>query len=175
MERFQYPHSIGNGAGERLTFLPLVVDPEGNWLELENLVQPGAGPPMHTHFRQEESLTVVQGQIAVLIKGEQERFFAEGETVSFIPGCAHRFWNGGHGPLVCKGWVRPADNIEYCLAGIYKSMRENGRRNPTYRPETDLSVVSADREAERQVQQIRRCAGCRLYNWGSPNRLRLLC
>lgn len=54
--RYTYPHTIENGGGEQLTFVRLVQDPEGDWLEVENLVQPGGGPPMHTHHRQAESL-----------------------------------------------------------------------------------------------------------------------
>ncbi len=58
-----YPHTIENGAGEQLTFRRRVNDPAGDWLEAENLVQPGAGPPMHVHYLQEEALTVEQGRL----------------------------------------------------------------------------------------------------------------
>ena len=130
MQRYQYPHSIENGAGERLTFLRLVEDPSGNWLEVENEVQPQSGPPMHTHHRQEESLTVVRGRIGVAIPGQPDAFYEEGSTVTFKPGQSHRFWNAGAAPLICKGWVKPADNIEYFLTEIYKSTKANGGREP---------------------------------------------
>ena len=52
-----YPHTIDNGAGERLTFIARRRDEQGEYLEGHNTVEPGAGPPMHVHHRQEESLT----------------------------------------------------------------------------------------------------------------------
>lgn len=55
---YTYPHTIENGAGERLTFLRRVTGPRGDRLEGENLVAPGAGPPMHVHFHQDEVFTV---------------------------------------------------------------------------------------------------------------------
>src|SRR5665648_1300835 len=61
-----YPHTIDNGAGERLTFLRRVQDSAGDRLEVENLVKPGSGPPMHVHHYQEEALTVEQGKICLL-------------------------------------------------------------------------------------------------------------
>ena len=56
MQRFTYPHTIDNGAGERLTFLRRVPTDRGERLEVENVVGPGAGPPMHVHHYQEEAL-----------------------------------------------------------------------------------------------------------------------
>ena len=60
---YSYPHTIENGAGEQLTFIAIKQGPDGEYLEVENQVSPGAGPPMHVHFKQEESLTVVKGRI----------------------------------------------------------------------------------------------------------------
>jgi hypothetical protein len=54
MSTYTYPHTIENGAGERLTFVRRVQDPVGDRLEVENLVKPGSGPPMHVHNYQEE-------------------------------------------------------------------------------------------------------------------------
>ena len=131
MPVYQYPHTIENGAGEQLTFVRLVEDATGSWLEVENLVQPKAGPPMHMHRRQEESLTVVQGIIGVEIAGQPEAFYQEGDTVSFKPGQAHRFWNAGTEPLICKGWIKPADNVEYFLTEIFNSTKANGGKAPS--------------------------------------------
>src|SRR5687767_13638343 len=67
---FQYPHTIENGLGESLTFLRRVSTPQGETLEVENCVQPGGGPPMHVHYLQEESITVVEGRLAYQRPGE---------------------------------------------------------------------------------------------------------
>ena len=38
-----YPHTIDNGGGERLTFLGAGSDEQGEYLEVTNTVSPGSG------------------------------------------------------------------------------------------------------------------------------------
>jgi len=130
MKQFNYPHTIESGGGEQITFVKLVKDEAGDYLEVENLVQPNSGPPMHVHFKQAESLTVVKGRIGTQLLGGQEEFFEEGQTVTFKAGEAHCFWNAGTEPLICKGWVKPAHNIVYFLTEIYKSIKANSGKKP---------------------------------------------
>jgi quercetin dioxygenase-like cupin family protein len=130
MSDYTYPHTIDNGAGERLTFVRRVEDPVGDRLEVENVVDPGSGPPMHVHHLQEEALTVQQGRIAYERRGEPEQFAEPGETVVFKRGEWHRFWNPAEEELRCTGYVKPADNLEYFLTEIYASQRENGGSRP---------------------------------------------
>src|SRR3712207_1277324 len=114
-----YPYTIDNGAGgERLTFFRRVPGAKGDRLEVENVVEPGAGPIMHVHYHQEEALTVVQGRIGYQRLEEPARFAGRGETVAFQAGQAHRFWNAGEEELRCTGYIEPADNIEYFLGEI---------------------------------------------------------
>jgi quercetin dioxygenase-like cupin family protein len=146
-----YPHTIDNGAGERLTFVARRSDDQGEYLEVRNSVSPGAGPPMHVHRLQEEGLTVESGAMAYQVQREEERRAAPGETVTFAPGVAHRFWNAGEDELVCTGFVRPPDNIEYFLGEIYASMKRSGGERPglfdaaylsrRYRSEFELLAV----------------------------------
>jgi quercetin dioxygenase-like cupin family protein len=124
----QYPYTIDNGAGERLTFVGAGSDERGEYLEARNSVSPGSGPPMHVHHLQEEVLTVESGTMGWQRLGEEERVAREGESARFAPGEVHRFWNAGDDELVCTGFVRPPDNIEYFLTQIYASTRANGRR-----------------------------------------------
>ena len=130
MTRYAYPHTIENGAGERLTFVRRVPGRRGDRLEVVNSVAVGSGPPMHVHHFQDESLTVAEGVIGYQRLGEPERFAGPGETVTFAAGEAHRFWNAGDGELRCTGWIEPADNIEYFLTELYASTRRNGGRRP---------------------------------------------
>jgi quercetin dioxygenase-like cupin family protein len=125
-----YPRTIDNGDGERLTFVRRLQHPAGDRLEVENVVKPGAGPPMHVHHHQHEALTVQQGRIAYQRPGEPPQFAERGETVVFEPGEAHRFWNPGPEDLRCSGYIQPADNVEYFLTAIYESQRQQGGSRP---------------------------------------------
>lgn len=126
MKSYTYPHTIDNGAGESITFLRR----DGDRLEIENVVKPGSGPPMHAHHYQKEALTVVQGRIGYQRPGEPEQFAGPGATVTFEPGEAHRFRNAGEDDLKCTGYVEPADNIEFFLATIYESTKQSGGARP---------------------------------------------
>jgi quercetin dioxygenase-like cupin family protein len=125
-----YPYTIDNGAGERLTFLGIKSDERGEYLEAENSVSPGSGPPMHVHHLQEELLTVERGTMGWQRLGEEEQVATAGETAAFARGEVHRFWNAGDDELVCSGFVRPPDNLEYFLTQIFESTRANGGKRP---------------------------------------------
>ena len=148
---YNYPHIITNGGGEELTFLRLVENESGGILEVANRVRPGAGPPMHVHHLQDESLTVVQGLMAAQLSGKEPTFHGPGETVTFRRGVPHRFWNAGSDDLICKGWVAPANNVEYFLTEIFASTKANGGKRPAsfdgaylqmkYRSEFDMPEI----------------------------------
>jgi len=126
----EYPQTIEDGGGERLTFLRRTRDERGEVLEVENRVKPGSGPPLHVHYFQEESLTVQQGRIAWIEEGGAEQTAGPGESVTFAPGVSHRFWNPGDEDLVGTGFIRPPDNIEYFLTQVYASTARNGGKRP---------------------------------------------
>jgi quercetin dioxygenase-like cupin family protein len=127
--KYTYPHTIESGGGEKITF-QRAKDAEGEYLEVEAHVAPGAGPPMHVHFLQDESLTVIQGKIGTQTAGQPPQYHGEGHTATFKRGVPHKFWNAGDTPLICRGWVRPIDNMEYFLTELYKSTKANGGKRP---------------------------------------------
>lgn len=151
--KFNYPHTIDNGGGEEITFVQFINDDKGGKLEVHNRVQPGSGPPMHVHFLQDESLTVVSGKIGAQIAGQAPFFAGPGETVTFKRGEVHRFWNAGEDVLICKGWATPAYNLEYFLTEIYRSVKSNGGHRPSafdsayllskYKTEFDMNEIPA--------------------------------
>ncbi|MFC5409408.1 cupin domain-containing protein [Larkinella bovis] len=125
-----YPHTIQNTHGETLTFLAVEKGPLGDKVLVESQVTPGSGPPMHTHLRQEEELTVVSGKMAYQILGQEPQYAFPGERVLFKRGVAHKFWNAGDEMLICKGWVAPANSIVYYLSAIYAAQNKSGKQQP---------------------------------------------
>ena len=128
--KFAYPHIIENCIGEKLVFKELQKEPDGDRLLVDNYVQPGHGPLMHTHWLQDESLTVVTGQIGYQVQGQPEQFAGEGETVLFRRGVPHRFWNAGQDELRCKGWIKPANTIVFFLSSVYAAQNKSGKAQP---------------------------------------------
>jgi quercetin dioxygenase-like cupin family protein len=162
-----YPHTIENGAGERITFLRKSPRPGGDRLEIENVVAPGAGPPMHIHYYQEEVLTVREGRIGYQRPGEPEQFAGPGDTVTFKAGEPHRFWNAGTADLRCTGYVEPADNVEYFLTELYASTKRAGGTRPDpfdaafliWRYRTEFAMVEIPTAVQRVVFPLQMALG----------------
>jgi quercetin dioxygenase-like cupin family protein len=131
VNRYTYPHVIENGSGERIAFLRRIPTADGDRIEGENVVRPGAGPPMHVHFLQEEGFTVLESRIAYQRPGEPPRHADPGEVVVFAPGEPHRFWNAGDGALRVSGYMQPVGNAEYLLAELFASTKRNGGSRPS--------------------------------------------
>ena len=96
---YTYPHTIENGAGERITFHRRVPGTTGDRLEGDNVVQPGAGPPctFTTSRKKSSRCSKAHGipaarRIAAVRGAGRDRAFRAGEP--------HRFWNAGNGELV---------------------------------------------------------------------------
>jgi hypothetical protein len=81
-----YPRTIDDGAGGRMTFLGVSHDQYGERLDVTSTVDPGAGPPMHVHHLQSETVTVRSGRVGVSVAGEPDRFAGPGEQVHFAAG-----------------------------------------------------------------------------------------
>lgn len=128
--KITYPHTIENCIGERLIFLGIQKEADGDKMLVENYVKPGIGPVMHTHFLQDEALTVVNGRIGYQVLGQPEQFAGEGETVLFKRGVPHRFWNAGEDILHCKGWVKPAHTLAFFLTALYDAQNKTGSAKP---------------------------------------------
>jgi quercetin dioxygenase-like cupin family protein len=127
---YQLPHTITNATGETLIFKQVVQEPDGDKLLVENYVTPKSGPPMHTHFLQDEALTVVNGRIGYQVQGCQAQFAGVGETVLFKRGTPHRFWNAGEEVLHCTGYVKPANTIVFYLSAVYAAQNKTGTERP---------------------------------------------
>ncbi len=123
---FQFPHTIENKYGEKLTFLRM----EGQRVIVEGFATPGAGPTMHTHLRQDECLTVVSGKMACQIAGQEPAYIGPGESAVFKRGTPHRFWNAGEDTLHITGWIDPADNLVFFLSALYDAFNAGQHERP---------------------------------------------
>src|SRR5262245_11109332 len=123
-----YPYTIDNGQGELLTFTRLSQGPSGPRVEAEGVARPGAGPPMHVHYLQEEAVRVISGRFGYQLLGGEPQFAGPGEVVVWPAGTPHKWWNAGSDELHTTGWCSPPDNIEFFLGAIFASTKEHGGR-----------------------------------------------
>ena len=121
---YSLPYTIENCIGEKLIFQGIEKTPEGDKLIVEGICQPGAGPIMHTHFRQDESITVVSGRMGYQVMGGEKKYAGPGETVLFKRGTPHKFWAEGNEVLVGKGWVQPSNSIIFYLSSMYAAQNK---------------------------------------------------
>jgi len=128
--KFSYPHTIQNCIGEKIIFQERIAEPDGDRLILESFVVPGSGPIMHTHHLQDESLTVIKGRLGYQIGNQREQYVYEGETIVFEKGTPHRFWNDSKEELHCKGWIKPANTIEFFLSSVFAAQNKSGKAEP---------------------------------------------
>lgn len=126
----KFPLTIENGLGEKIIFLGLESTPEGDRVINEGYAQPGGGPPMHTHFKQDEGFTVVSGKLGYQTFGQAAKYAGPGESVVFKRGTPHRFWAEGEEPLHIKGWLQPANNIVFFLSALYAAQKKSGNHRP---------------------------------------------
>jgi quercetin dioxygenase-like cupin family protein len=127
---YKYPHTIENGHGEQLSFYRRVASPARERVEGDNVVKPGAGPPMHCHHFQEEGFTVKQGRLGYQVQGQEPKFAEVGDSVVFPAGVAHRFWNAGDVDLKCSAYICPPDNLEFFLTNIFDAQKRGKDGRP---------------------------------------------
>lgn len=128
-KQIQLPLEISNGPGDVMIFQRYYADEQGrDAVAVETKTPPKAGPPMHVHYLQDESLTVMAGTMGIKEPGKPERTITAGETVTWVAGQPHKFWNAGNDTLHCTGWVAPVDSFVFLLAEIHKAVNAgNGK------------------------------------------------
>jgi len=127
---YQFPKTIENHIGERITFKEIVREPDGDKVIIEASCKPGAGPVMHVHFKQDEEIKLVKGKLAYQILGQEPVFVKEGEAVLFKRGVPHKFWNAGDADMKMEGWVKPANSIVFFLSALYEAQNNSGKHEP---------------------------------------------
>jgi mannose-6-phosphate isomerase-like protein (cupin superfamily) len=139
-----------NKNGETLTITKSATETNGQITEFEGTDEPGIGPPMHVHFKQEEMVRVTKGKMRVKTL-TKEFSLTEGREYIFSPGEAHQFWNEGDQTLHYSGHVKPSNNYEYFIKQVYQSSNEANDDKPgpfdaaflltKYKSEMDMLVI----------------------------------
>jgi mannose-6-phosphate isomerase-like protein (cupin superfamily) len=97
---------------------------------VEHPLEPGVlGAPPHTHANEDETSFVIEGEIGVMIGGEEVRAGA-GSYVFKPRGVPHAFWNPGPEPARILEIISPAGFERYFeeLAGVPLGGRPAGPR-----------------------------------------------
>jgi len=114
--------------GHRITFLQTAVQTNGELLQIMYVVEnPESKPviPPHIHLRCEERFEVVDGQLGVILDGEQ-RQLGVGEQVLIPPGTPHTFWNAGEGELRFITDVQPPGQLQTYWETVF-GLAEEGK------------------------------------------------
>jgi quercetin dioxygenase-like cupin family protein len=82
------------GPGDRYTFLVTSAQTNGGYFIMEAVIPPGAGPPLHIHHREEESLYLLEGSLDITF-GEKKVKATTGDFVQIPRGTLHAFLNAG--------------------------------------------------------------------------------
>jgi quercetin dioxygenase-like cupin family protein len=137
-------------SGERITILAPGPRADGSVLEWELVLAPGGRvPSSHAHPRQEESFTVLAGQMRFRIGGRRV-LAGPGDTVRVPPGTVHHFANAGPEPARVVVQTNPALSMQELLetaAAMARAQHAAARRRP--RP---LELALFMRDFEREVR-----------------------
>jgi len=142
-------HVIENPlSGEQITIRATAAETGGRVLEWELMLAPGGRvPSSHAHPEQEESFTVLTGQMRFRVGGRRVTA-GPGDTVRIPPGTVHHFANPGSRPARVAVQTRPALNMQKLLetaAALAQEQHAAARRLPS---PLDLALFMRDYERE---------------------------
>jgi quercetin dioxygenase-like cupin family protein len=105
--------------GERLIFHMTSRDTDGEYVQVETILQPGAAvAAAHVHPYQTERFQVLSGTVGMKVGGKRLEA-GSGDVVIVDAGTRHKFWNAGDGEarFVCE--VRPAGEFERLIETMF--------------------------------------------------------
>src|SRR4051812_3604848 len=132
---------IDNGQGFRLELVQTAADTGGELLEMLATYSGGDLPPSHTHPKQDEHFTVLEGTVRAVI-GSSDRVYEAGETFDVPAGTPHQM--AAQGPAKVRWEVRPALRTEDFFqktegarrGGGSAALRRSCAAGPEFRPDS---------------------------------------
>jgi quercetin dioxygenase-like cupin family protein len=149
--QYKLPHTIQNCVGEKIIFERIEKTPEGDRVTGQAFCQPGCGPIMHTHFKQDEGMKVIAGKMGYQVLGEEPKFVDPGESVEFKRGVPHKFWAEGDIPLHCTAWLFPVNTSVFFLTSIFAAQNKAGSERPE---KFDAAYLSVRYASEYDIVEI---------------------
>jgi quercetin dioxygenase-like cupin family protein len=122
--------------GVRLDFKLTGRDTGGAFSLAESVVAPGAGPPPHTHEREDETFIMIEGRLKVTVGG-RELSLEAGETAFLPRGVEHAFTNETDAPAKMLFLITPAGFENFLM----KAGRPAGAPDEPAPPVTDEDIA----------------------------------
>lgn len=104
--------------GQRLRFLEVAGDTDGQSLRAEVRLEPGGFVPRHLHLRQDEQIRILAGSVRYRTRGE-DRVMGPGDSATVPRRRIHRVSNAGPDEAVFLLDVRPAGHIEQTMRSMF--------------------------------------------------------
>lgn len=118
-------------SGERLVFRRTAAETGGEVLEYDLLFRPaGFLVQEHVHPHQSESHEVLEGELGLVLAGEERRL-AAGDVLVVPAGTPHRLVALGQEPARVRFELRPALDTEDFIEALYSFVRLHGDASPT--------------------------------------------
>jgi quercetin dioxygenase-like cupin family protein len=161
--------------GTSFLIVDSAADSGGRRIEFEITMAPGAlGPPKHFHPRQEESWSLLEGELSVFVD-EAWRTLGEGESLSIPPNTVHTLRNRSEGVVRFRDVHEPALDFQEYIEALHRQAaagKITSRMTPStlihgatvlhQHRATQLSASRAQRAAENVLSLVGRALGQRM-------------
>lgn len=94
-------------AGDRVTVLIDGADTNQSYTIMEACLPPNAGPPPHVHQREDETISVLSGEITFFL-GDTTKLMKKGDFIFAPRGIPHHFKNTGNEEAILLETASPA-------------------------------------------------------------------
>lgn len=120
---------IGNKSNtDKVKFLVTSEESKGELMRAELTISPSVyRMQMHYHPVQEETISVITGELNLICNGREIVLFA-GESYTVPPNASHKYWNGSGAETTAIIELRPALKSEFYLETIY-ALNVKGKTN----------------------------------------------
>jgi quercetin dioxygenase-like cupin family protein len=138
-------------SGERIVIRRSGADTDGELLEFDVFLQPGAHVPAgHAHPRQQEEFSVLAGQVRFRLEG-RDVVLGRGSQLTVPAGTSHWFGNVGAGVAQLRVEVRPALRMQELFE---TSVRCSGSSSVWWRRVLDWALIPLDFQRELAVPNV---------------------